>query len=349
MTIDITGREQWQAWQDGVLPGVERVRDGVWSIPVPIPDNPLRYVLVYALELRDGVALIDAGWDDDRSWRTLVQGLGAAGFGIGDVRAVLVTHAHADHLGLAARVREASGAWIALHRLDARLLPPDAELGQVAAAMRGHLTEHGVPATTARTIVSRTPIARFLNQPSIDVLLEDEETVKLPGLDLSVVWTPGHSPGHSCFYEPGQRLLFSGDHVLPRITPQVAVFRQDEGNPLEVFLRSLDRLDRYDVDEVLPAHEYRFRGLGERLSDMARHHTRRLAELFAAVRNSPGSTAWRLCERLSWSRPWAEFDTMNKRFALGETLAHLALLESRGEVRSTTREGTVAWYPSTMD
>src|SRR6185369_3330277 len=67
MTIDITGRDQWQAWQDGVLPPVERVRDGVWSIPVPIPDNPMRYVLVYALESRDGVALIDAGWDDDRS------------------------------------------------------------------------------------------------------------------------------------------------------------------------------------------------------------------------------------------------------------------------------------------
>lgn len=50
------GAVQRQAWVDGVLPPVEQVRPGLWSIPVPIPDNPLRYVLVYAFELPDGVA-----------------------------------------------------------------------------------------------------------------------------------------------------------------------------------------------------------------------------------------------------------------------------------------------------
>ena len=348
MTIDITGRDQWQAWQDGVLPAVERVRDGVWSIPVPIPDNPLRYVLVYALECRDGVALIDAGWDDDNSWRALVDGLGAAGFGIGDVRAVMVTHFHADHLGLAGRVREASGAWVALHTLDARRRMPLGETGRIAAEVRTHLVRNGVPPAMARTIVRDTPFEKFARQPRVDVLLEDEETVRLNGLDLTVVWTPGHSPGHSCFYEPSRQLLFSGDHILPRITPHIAVYHQNDGNPLEVFLRSLDRLERYDVDEVLPAHEYRFRGLSGRLSDIARHHTRRLAELYDAARRAPGSTAWRLCAMLSWSRPWGEFDLMNKRFALAETLAHLAVLQSRREVRTSPGDGPVRWYPSTV-
>ena len=348
MTIDITGRDQWQAWQDGVLPPVERVRDGVWSIPVPLPDNPLRYVLVYALECRDGVALIDAGWDDERSWQALVDGLATAGYGIGDVRAVMVTHFHADHLGLADRVREASGAWVALHTLDARTAVPPGDVSEVASMMRRHLVGNGVPVTTARTIVRNTPFERFAKRTRIDVLLEDQETVGLPGLDLTVVWTPGHSPGHSCFYEPNRRLLFAGDHVLPRITPQIAVFRQEDDNALETFLASLERLERYSVDEVLPAHEYRFRRLDSRLADMARHHTHRLAELFAAVREAPGSTAWQLCAALTWSRPWPAFDLMNKRFALAETLAHLMLLKSRGEVRVTSEAGTACWYPSTV-
>jgi glyoxylase-like metal-dependent hydrolase (beta-lactamase superfamily II) len=351
MTIDITGRDQWQAWQDGVLPGVEQVRSGVWSIPVPIPDSPLRYVLVYALEVRGGVALIDAGWDDDRSWRALVDGLATAGIAITDVKAVLVTHFHADHLGLAGRVREASGAWVALHALDARRQTPPGDTELIAATLRDHLTHNGVPAATARSIVRDLPIARFAKQPEIDVLLADEETIGLPGLDLSVIWTPGHSPGHSCFYEPGRQLLFSGDHVLPRISPHIAVYHQGDGNPLEVFLRSLDRLERYQVDEVLPAHEYRFRGLDGRLAELAGHHTRRLAELFAAVRRSPGSTGWELCPLLSWSRPWSAFDKMNKRFALAETIAHLQLLQSRGEVRATggSDAGPVRWLPSTVD
>jgi glyoxylase-like metal-dependent hydrolase (beta-lactamase superfamily II) len=349
MTIDITGRDQWQAWQDGVLPAVERVRDGVWSIPVPIPNNPLRYVLVYALECRDGIALIDAGWDDERSWQALLAGLGTAGFAIGDVRAVMVTHFHADHLGLANRVREASGAWVALHRLDAQTAIPPGDVAEIGNMMRSHLEGNGMPASTAATVVRSTPFERFAKRTAIDVLLEDDETVRLPGLDLSVIWTPGHSPGHSCFFEPNRRLLFSGDHILPRITPQVAVFRLEDDNPLEAFLASLERLEQFEVDEVLPAHEYRFRRLDSRLADMARHHTHRLAELFAAVRRTPGSTGWQLCALLTWSRPWSDFDLMSQRFALAETLAHLMLLKSRGEVRVASESGTARWYPSTVD
>ena len=76
----VTGAAQKQAWAERVLPPVEQVQQGLWSIPVPIPDNPLRYVLVYALELDDGLALIDAGWDTDDAWQALTDGLAAAGY-----------------------------------------------------------------------------------------------------------------------------------------------------------------------------------------------------------------------------------------------------------------------------
>src|SRR5262245_64954983 len=115
MPIQITGEQQRHAWQDGVLPPVERVGAGLWSIPVPIPHNPMRYTLAYALESDDGFILVDAGWNDDTSWQALVTGLESAGASIGDIRGVLVTHFHADHLGLAGRVRDACGAWIAMH------------------------------------------------------------------------------------------------------------------------------------------------------------------------------------------------------------------------------------------
>ena len=93
-----------------VLPPVEQVRPGLWSIPVPIPDNPLRYVLVYAFELDGGgVAIVDAGWNTDDAWAALNAGWPRPAAASSDVRAVLVTHIHPDHYGLAGRVREASG------------------------------------------------------------------------------------------------------------------------------------------------------------------------------------------------------------------------------------------------
>ncbi|MEV0597894.1 MBL fold metallo-hydrolase [Streptomyces sp. NPDC050315] len=354
MALEISGTVQWQAWQDRVLPPVERVREGLWSIPVPIPDNPLRYVLVYALEAGDGVVLIDAGWDVEVSWQALNDGLAEIGTTVENVTAVLVTHSHPDHLGLAGRVREASGAYVALHALDATLLGADAGTQEKwHNRLLDYLATHGVPDAEAAATVDGMNSDLLFRAASPDVLLQDGERIKLPGLDLRVVWTPGHSPGHSCFYEPERRLLFSGDHVLPRITPAVGVYAQTPGDPLADFLLSLERLERFDVEEVLPAHEYRFRRLDERLVQMARHHTERLAETLAAVRAAPGATAWELAARLKWSRPWSAFGMQQRRFALGETLAHLKLLAARDEVVEAAEAGSAPggggparWYPT---
>ncbi|WP_377267440.1 MBL fold metallo-hydrolase [Peterkaempfera sp. SMS 1(5)a] len=345
MTIEITGSAQWEAWQAKVLPPVERVADGLWSIPVPIPDNPLRYVLVYALECREGLVLVDAGWDDDVSWQALTDGIRTIGAHITDVRAVLVTHHHPDHLGLAGRVREASGAWVALHTLDAAVARPGLSPEERSEDIRSHLELHGIPGDEARRTVDLLDVGRALQSPAPDVLLEDGEEIRLPGLELKTIWTPGHSPGHSCFYQPDRRLLFSGDHVLPRITPQIAVYSQTAGDPLADFLRSLERLETFEVDEVLPAHEYRFGRLDRRLADMTRHHIERLAELRAAARETPGRTAWELSARLAWSRPWESFDATSRRFAMAETIAHLVLLENRGELRRGA-DRPVRWYPA---
>ncbi|HLH28030.1 MAG TPA: MBL fold metallo-hydrolase, partial [Acidimicrobiales bacterium] len=93
--VVVTGTRQKSAWDEKVMPPVEQVRPGLWSIPVPIPNNPLRYVLVYAIELSDGgVAIVDAGWNTDDAFDALSEGLAAAGGSISDVQAVLVTHIH---------------------------------------------------------------------------------------------------------------------------------------------------------------------------------------------------------------------------------------------------------------
>src|SRR5207249_5084329 len=104
------------------LPPVELVRPGLWSIPVPIPNNPLRYVFVYAFETDAGPFIVDAGWNTDDAFATLSEGIAHTGADISDVQGVLVTHIHPDHYGLAGRVRDASGAWVALHPADAALV-----------------------------------------------------------------------------------------------------------------------------------------------------------------------------------------------------------------------------------
>jgi glyoxylase-like metal-dependent hydrolase (beta-lactamase superfamily II) len=338
VTVEITGAVQRQSWRDHVSPPVERVRPGVWSIPVPIPDNPLRYVLVYALELANGVAVVDTGWDTAESWTALCDGLATAGFAVADVRAALITHIHPDHYGLAGRLRAASGCWVGLHPADAALLPARYGGGveDLLAQMRALLTGCGVPDDiVAELSQASMGVREFVRLAEPDVLLSDRERVDLPGWDLISLHTPGHSPGHVCFHDRERRLLLSGDHVLPRISPNISVHVQQGANPLADFLDSLLRIRDLDVDEVLPAHEWRFRPLAGRIDQLVDHHRRRLDEIETLLQSSPGSTCWDLTRRLSWSRDWSEITGFMRRAAVGETLAHLALLAARGRVRSS--------------
>ena len=103
-------------------------------------------------------------------------------------------------------------------------------------------------------------------------------------------------------------------------------------DPLRDYLTALGRVGAAEPDEVLPAHEWRFRGLAERTAAIAAHHEHRLAELLDAVRAHPHSTPWQLAASLTWSRPWAEYERRMRIFAVTETDAHLRLLASRGLV-----------------
>lgn len=336
----VTGIAQKHAWDHQVLPPVELVRPGLWSIPVPIPNNPLRYVLVYLFELDHGIALVDAGWNTDEAWQALNDGLAVAGGSVSDVRAVVVTHIHPDHYGLAGRVREASGAWVGLHPADAALLRGRyVETDDLVARMTDLLTMSGVPRDKLPDLAHASmEIRSLVSMAEPDVLLEDDQKLDLPGWDLQTIWTPGHSPGHLCLVSPRNRLLLSGDHVLPRITPNISFHSQQDANPLGDYLESLARLRYLDPEEVLPGHEYRFSGLAARIGEIERHHGDRLDAIEKALAQHPGASAWDLTLALEWSRPWEEIPSFMQRAANGETLAHLVLLEHRGRVR---REASV--------
>jgi glyoxylase-like metal-dependent hydrolase (beta-lactamase superfamily II) len=333
--IEVTGTAQHAAWQANEFPPVEQVRPGLWSIPVPLPNTALRYVLVYALELPDGVAIVDAGWDTPEAWAALIAGLGTAGFAITDVRAVLITHIHPDHYGLAGRVRAESGGWIGLHRREADTLlrrygDIEAMIGNVAAWLR----RCGAPeAEVAALAGSSRELRTFVHMAEPDRLIEDGELLAdLPGWRVRAIWTPGHTPGHLCFFEERSGVLLSGDHVLPRISPNVSAHPLQPVDPLREFLESLAKVGELAASEVLPAHEYRFSGLADRVADLRAHHEERLSDLLAMVAAEPGVTTWQLAARMPWRRPWAEILGVNRRAAVGETLAHLRLLASRGRL-----------------
>jgi glyoxylase-like metal-dependent hydrolase (beta-lactamase superfamily II) len=335
---DVTGTKQLDAWRERVMPPVEQLAGDLWSIPVPIPNNPLRYVSAYAFASGGGLVVLDTGWKADASWEALVAGLGAIGAAPADVRGILVSHMHFDHLGLAGRLRDASGAWIAMHPADIAVIANpglrDPERA-VAREVEFLISLGSAPDEAAAAVGPVAAYRGFTTMAVPDRTLSDGDLADVPGWRLRAVHTPGHTPGHLCFVDELAQRLFAGDHILPRITPNISVHRVERINPLADYLSSLAKVRDLPVDEVMPAHEWRFRGLAERADGIAAHHERRLAELLAAIAEHPGRTSWDLAGRLTWSRSWDQYSGRLRISAVTETAAHVLELVRRGLVSAS--------------
>ncbi len=316
-----------------VRAGAAALTPGVWRLHIPIPGNPLPYVAVHLLETPEGPVLVDAGWNAPESLAALEAGLAELGATLGDVRGLLVTHIHPDHYGLAGRIREESGAWVAMHADEAvlirtRYVEVDHILGEVEEWLR---QAGAAPDAVEELRDAVLDFRRYVLVTPPTILLEDGERAPLKGHDLVALHTPGHSPGHLCFLHQESELLLSGDHVLPRITPNVGLHPQSGPDPLGDFLTALARLRPFAHMRVSPSHGDPFTPLGERLEALTSHHAERLNETATVVARG-AETVWEVASHLTWSVPWDDLRRFARRAALGEAHAHLAYLERRGEL-----------------
>jgi glyoxylase-like metal-dependent hydrolase (beta-lactamase superfamily II) len=343
--MQVTGTRQRDAWQRGEFPPVESVTGGVWSIPVPIIGNPLRYVLSYLIEHDAGFVMVDPGWSHPDSWQALTSGLANCEIPVTAVTAVVITHAHPDHHGQSGKVRDASGAWVGMHPAEDAFLDMQRNRGLMRDGMAYYLRWCGAPESHLNELISSRQSAGQVDaMVRADRTIDHGDFVDVPGLRLRAVWTPGHTPGHLCFYDETHELLLTGDHILPRITPNVSSYDLT-GNPLEEYLGSLEKLRGLQPRDVLPAHEYRFTDLDSRLDFLAEHHAERLAETAAllAAAGAAGITSWDAASGITWSRPWAELASFQRQAAVGEVLSHLRHLQARGLAAEADVEGTGIW------
>ncbi|MFJ5971614.1 MBL fold metallo-hydrolase [Streptomyces sp. NPDC093060] len=330
---------------------------GVRSIQVPIPDNPLGYTLVYVVDTDRGPVLVDSGWDDPTSWEVLSAGLAACGTSVAEVHGVVVTHHHPDHHGLTGQVREASGAWVAMHAADAAIVRRTRETRPERwyAYMAAKLTAAGAPEEHVAPLRARRGRRTF---PGLSPALPDREIVPgelldLPGRRLRAIWTPGHTPGHVCLHLeeehparlPGSSRLFSGDHVLPEITPHIGLYEDPDDatvtDPLGDYLDSLERVGRLTPAEVLPAHQYAFTDAPARVRQLLTHHEDRLTDLLALL--SEPLTPWQLAERMEWNRPWRDIPYPSRNIAVSEAEAHLRRLVKLGRAEPVAGSEPVAY------
>lgn len=314
--------------------GIEVV-PGVWWLSLPLPGSYMGAVNVYLLQDREGFVLVDCGLDTDESWRALQAQLARVGLSPHAIRILLVTHAHPDHYGLAARLRDQSDGCILLHPREQeyiaqRYLSP----GAYREKLKRWLLRYGFPGDEADRVVGSMEQGRH-RAPALlsDRALAGGEVLQIGEYTFQVMWTPGHTPGHICLYEPDHGLIISGDHILERVAPNVGLQPYSSDNPLPGYLQSLTELASLPIRLALPGHGAPLRDLGGRARELLQHQEGRRARLLALLTGRP-QTAYELAAQV-WadSRPsnWSQFGALLRRNAVGTIAAHLELLAQEGK------------------
>lgn len=322
---------------------------GIWRLPLPLRDSPLGHVNTYLVRSDTGYLLVDCGWDTADTLKTLEGHLRFLDIKFGDVRHLVVTHIHPDHYGLAGRLREITNADLSFHRLERLYIDSRyADADELLAEMREWLRLNGTPQSELdRLNRGSTSMMERVQIAYPDQILDGGEEITCGSFAFKVIWTPGHSAGHICLYDAHKKVLLSGDHVLPHITPSVGLHVRTASNPLADYLDSLRLIGRLQAELVLPGHGEPFEGLPERTAELLMHHQRRLDEIVRLLRPSPQPplSGYEIAARMRWSRrrTWDDLTGFERRLAVTEALAHLELLHARGRVRKICGEGAIGF------
>ena len=316
--------EMKQVWKD----------PDVFAVQVPFAHLGLDYTNCYFIRDGEDLLVIDPGVDSHVACRALSHMISDSGISREHVR-FFCTHLHFDHVShlksmawqgadiLLSEVAYKNNAW---HFHEQR-----------KAQLRRVLHDEGVPRTAMFGLAAVMSEARVCDLAGCNYeLLTEGQMVHVGSHALRVIETPGHSRGHICLFSDEQGFLISGDHVLEKITPGLALpFEGDDS--MGDYLKSLAKLEVLNCHVVMPSHGEVFFDLVGRCAQLRKRHAMRLGQVYELVALNPGACGYEVLRHMPWKkgRPFVDLERMNpyQRISISsQTFAYLEYLVRIGEL-----------------
>ncbi len=323
---------------------IKEIKD-VIQIKIDVPFD-VKFVYVYLLKVSEGYILFDAGLNMGDWPQRFFSALKDVKIKPEEISHCIISHNHMDHIGLIGYLRRKNPEIkIVMHDITNKKVEwetnPDnfSNLKQESEQLTSQLIQYGLSREQGEKLVKyflKWPQMKQYHNP--DIIVHDGDQVSIGNDVLDVIWTPGHSLGHICIYEANRGYLFSGDHILSRITPHIGVFiindsireiykNVDFENILALYLKSLDGIVKLKPTIIFPAHQEVIYKPLERIYAIKNHHKRRLKEISDVINKNP-MTPYKISKI-----HFGELDDINSFLALSEVLGHLIYLESQNRVQ----------------
>lgn len=304
----------------------------IYRVPVVLPNNPLKNLNCYIIKTPSENLIIDTGFNQPECFEALKEGLKDLEIDMNRTT-LFLTHLHADHIGLVPKIIT-ENTRILMNRVDYDYLANDLD-GANWRWMEHKFFREGL----SEELIMLQREVNPARQYAPDYLfkaegISDGDIFTIGNYTFRCMWTPGHTPGHTCLYMEEEKILFAGDHILFDITPNITMWRGVEDS-LGNYLESLKKIRSLDIRLALPAHRKNDMDVYNRIRQIEEHHDYRINQTLSIIREEPGLNACEIGARMTWAmrgKNWDEFPIQQKWFAIGETISHLDYLLLRNKI-----------------
>ncbi len=319
---------------------IEELLPDVFRVEIPLPNSPLKFLNSYVIRSSERNLIIDTGLNRKECLDAMQSGLRQLGIDLAKTD-FFITHLHADHFSLMPKLMTPESRAF-FNRPEAEII----ESWQGWDPMVAYAAKNGFPENELRSALESHPGFKYGSSwvPEMSIL-QDGDEIFVGSYRFKCVSTPGHSMGHTCLYEADKKTLVAGDHILIDITPNIQCW-SDKDNPLQNYLESLDKVNKLEIDRVLPGHRRLLGNPEARIAELKKHHENRLGEILSILRKQ-SLTAYQTASQMTWDidcSSWDEFPIAQKWFATGEAIAHLRYLEKRGDVLGQPENGKTIFH-----
>ncbi len=332
----------------------EELGDNLFRIEVPLPDSPLRNLNAYLIRAdtahpgwRGRSLLIDNGFNRPECLDALLAALKKLDAPLKSLD-FFITHLHADHCGLTSALLNRAGksAWAFASPGDGTRVNM---LTRRTFRLPGHFKSvlaNGLPREIFEYMMVGHPgLKHATDAPCPFTPAIEGDVFNYGAFNLRVLSMPGHTPDLLCLYDKEKKILFSSDHILGDITPNIPHWdgvRDSLGN----YLRSLKKTKRLDVALCLTGHRTILADCRGRIEALEKHHAARLDEVRGILKREGESCAFVVASKMTWSiraKNWDDFPKAQKWFACSEARSHLAHLQALGEAASRRSAGRLLY------
>lgn len=317
----------------------KEIYPSIYQVEIPLRNNPLKALNCFIIKGEKSL-VIDTGFDTEENRNLLFQALKELKIDPHQT-SLFLTHLHSDHTGLASYLSE-EGVQVYMGAIDGKILSESAHEDSphwkriVSLSIKQGLAEDQLN-------IQDHPGFRFRPKSVPELHITEEGSgFEIGDYYLEVMDLHGHTPGLQALYDREKGLLFSGDHLLMIITPNITYWGEETGDSLGIYLKNLEKIEQMDLHQIFSSHRQLPTDYKERIRELKEHHQHRLQESLDILRKRGPSTVRDVTKELSWdirAKDWEDFPSSQKWFAAGEAHAHLRHLQELGKVNCQEKDG----------